>query len=144
MEKGFVIKKVEDEKERSDVLEIRKKVFIEEQKIPDWIEYDGLDGSCTHVAAYAGTLPVGCARIRNVEGDEKIERLAVLKEFRNYGIGRKILEYAIELSIEKQPNEIFLHAQYQTKDFYEKCGFVSRGQIFKEAGIPHIEMFLKK
>ena len=35
-----------------------------------------------------------------------------------------------------------LHAQLSARGFYERAGFVSRGEIFVEAGIDHIEMML--
>ncbi|MFM7573051.1 MAG: GNAT family N-acetyltransferase, partial [Snowella sp.] len=46
--------------------------------------------------------PIGTLRIREVDQKTvKIERLAVLSPFRNQGIGRQLMEYAITLITEK-------------------------------------------
>ena len=36
--------------------------------------------------------------------------------------------------------EAVLHAQTSAQAFYSRAGFVARGVVFEEAGIPHIEM----
>jgi predicted GNAT family N-acyltransferase len=37
---------------------------------------------------------------------------------------------------------ISIHAQEYLQSFYEKLGFLREDDIFDEAGIPHIKMFL--
>ena len=37
-------------------------------------------------------------------------------------------------------NELYLHSQLRAKKFYEKCGFVSFGEIELEENCPHIWM----
>ena len=36
--------------------------------------------------------------------------------------------------------DVILHAQTYIRDFYEDCGFQPVGEVFDEAGIPHIRM----
>jgi predicted GNAT family N-acyltransferase len=38
---------------------------------------------------------------------------------------------------------IYLHAQIQVVDFYEKLNFIKEGDLFEEAGIKHYLMRLK-
>jgi predicted GNAT family N-acyltransferase len=33
-----------------------------------------------------------------------------------------------------------IHSQEYIKSFYQKLGFVEEGEIFEEAGIPHVKM----
>ena len=49
---------------------------------------------------------------------------------------RKIFEKS------KKYNEICLHSQTYISDFYKKCGFKTRGEIFLEADIEHVEMYM--
>jgi predicted GNAT family N-acyltransferase len=35
---------------------------------------------------------------------------------------------------------VVLHAQLSAAPFYTRAGFVERGPVFEEAGIPHVEM----
>jgi hypothetical protein len=59
---------------------IRRTVFIEEQQVPEALEYDGLDEACQHVLVTdAEKRPVGCGRIK---ADGHIGRMAVLKDCR--------------------------------------------------------------
>merc|ERR1712233_84011 len=56
-----------------------------------------------------------------------IMTLGVLKAYRNYGVGRRMLQHVIDL-VEKRLNfnEIFLHVQISNSiaiKFYEKFGF---------------------
>ena len=72
----------------------------------------------------------------------KLERMAILKEFRT-----KIMETLyftikrILFCIRFFTNN--LDSIYSVKDFYKKCGFIEEGEIFKRVGIDHIRMSLK-
>ena len=57
--------------------QIRREVFIEEQHVPEGLEWDGLDPECRHVLAVASDsgLPVGTGRL---VADGQIGRMSVL------------------------------------------------------------------
>ena len=122
--------------------QIRRTVFREEQNIAEELEFDGLDETSEHLLAYVYQEPIGTLRIREVNSTiVKIERLAVLSQSRNQGIGRKLIEYAIALITEKnQYEQIVIHAQYHLKNFYQSFNFQPVGETFKEAEILHIKM----
>ena len=132
---------VGNQKEFDDVISIRKKVFIEEQNVPIDIEIDGLDDEAEHAIAYLDGEPIGCARIR-FNTYAKLERIAAMKDHRGKGFGRKITEFLIDYCKQKNVDEIRLHAQMYTADFYKKLGFLERGKTFFEADIKHIEMYM--
>ena len=70
-----------------DILtKIRMQVFVEEQKVPKHMELDDEDEYCVHIIAYKDNTPVGTSRL-NKGG--KIERMCVLKNWRNQGIARR-------------------------------------------------------
>jgi len=133
---------VKNQKEFDDVIAIRKKVFIGEQNVPTDIEIDGLDDEAGHVIAYLDNKSIGCARIR-MNNFAKLERIAVMRDHRGKGFGRKITEFLIDYCKQKNVDEIQLHAQIYTADFYKKLGFLERGKTFFEADIEHIEMYMK-
>lgn len=124
--------------------EIRRIVFILEQKVPEKEEFDEFDMECEHFLGYYGIDPAGTARMRITEQGVKLERFAVLPEFRRKKVGSEILKRLIEEARLHKPEKIYLHAQTEVKRFYEKHGFVSEGEEFIEADIPHIKMILKK
>lgn len=120
---------------------IRHSVFQEEQGVSPELEFDGLDETAIHLLAYLDDYPVGTARIRYLnEQLAKIERLAVLSTARGLGIGKKLMQEAIEMAQQNQAKEVVVNAQEYIKGLYQQLGFKQVGEIFEEAGIPHIKM----
>ena len=114
---------------------VRRAVFIEEQRVPEALEWDGQDESCYHVLVTdAGNHPVGTGRMTP---DGHIGRMAVLKDCRGQGIGSAILAALLDIARQQQWPEVYLHAQVAAIPFYEKHGFAVAGEQFMDAGIPH-------
>ena len=123
------------------ITKIRTRVFQEEQGITSELEFDGLDHSATHLLAYVDGKPVGTARIRSLdEHTVKIERLAVLPEARRKGIGQQLTQKSLAFAQEHHYQTAILNSQLYIKSLYEKLGFTQVGEVFDEAGIPHIKM----
>jgi YbgC/YbaW family acyl-CoA thioester hydrolase len=125
-----------------DAQGIRRAVFIDEQKIPAEMEWDGADPGCTHAVAY-NRFGVALATGRlaeHVPGVAKIGRMAVLPAVRGSRIGRAVLEALMEAAREQGFREAVLHAQVSAAPFYARAGFAERGPAFDEAGIRHVEM----
>ena len=119
---------------------IRRRVFIEEQSVPEEIELDADDAHAFHVLAILDGAAVGCGRFV-VHGDEvKIGRMAVLANLRTHGIGRAILESLMRAAKQRGFRRAILHAQISAEGFYLKCGYRPVGEVFEEAGIPHRKM----
>jgi predicted GNAT family N-acyltransferase len=137
----IVVTRVTTPEERRAIELIRRAVFQVEQGIDPKIEFDGLDESADHVLAYLNQTPVGTARIRYLEDTvAKIERLAVLLEARHRGIGKKLMEKALEVAANKGKTEAVIHAQEYVKRLHEQLGFEVVSDRFYEAGIAHIKM----
>ena len=136
------IKQVDTSNEYQEVLNIRKKVFIEEQKISKKIEIDSYEKTSKYIIAFLNNRPVGTARWRKSGLEIKLERFAVLKDYRNKGIGRRLNNFILN-EIPKS-KIIYLNSQESAIGFYENLGFVVSGSPFKEAGILHIKMIYKK
>ena len=119
--------------------EIRRKVFIDEQNVPQEEEWDGLDPESLHFLAMLDGQPVGTARLLP---DAHIGRVAVLANARGTGIGVLLMQAAIEAARHAGHSKVALSAQVQALAFYERLGFVAHGNEFLDAGIPHREMTL--
>ena len=124
------------QKEILDNSYVRGLVFIVEQEI-DWaIEFDGLDPQCVLFTVYDEDKPVGAARLYK----NKIGRVATLKEYRKKGVATSIMKLIEEYALENNISELVLHSQKYIEDFYAHLGYISQGEIFYEADIPHIKM----
>lgn len=135
------IKKVSWQDCGSELMDVRREVFIVEQDVPEHEEIDSRDPMCTHfLARDESGAPVGTARL--VSGGQ-IGRMAVKKSQRGTGLGAKLLAAAVEYALEHQYESIFLHAQTHAIGFYESCGFTADGPEFMDAGIPHRNMSYK-
>lgn len=134
------------QKHFADAFRIRTNVFIGEQNVPPHEEIDDLDCEVPILVAYNDqNQAIGTARI--IEKNEqivKIGRVAVSLEARGKGVGKELMKACIEyISKHLNSTEIKLDAQLTAQKFYETLGFVSYGDIFKDAGIDHIAMVKK-
>ena len=137
----LMIKIVETIDELRDAKWVRIKVFQQEQGIRTSIDFDGCDGESAHIIAYLNAMPVGTTRLRKLYKDAaKIERMAVLKEFRQRGIGAQIIKYALDFLKDQRIKIVQLSSQEPVKDFYKQFGFSEFGDVFDDAGIRHIMM----
>lgn len=126
---------------REPLRRLREIVFIDEQQVPREIEWDGADPDCTHFLALTEAgQPVGCARLMP---SGQIGRMAVLADHRGTGLGRRLLDEAIEEAKRQGLRKVHLHAQTHAAGFYRKAGFLPVGDEFMEAGIPHQAMELE-
>lgn len=116
---------------------IRRRVFVDEQGIPETVELDGLDATAHHYVAIVDKKPVGTAR-RLADG--RVGRMAVLSAYRNAGVGSALVQYVVEDARKSGLPKLYLHAQESAIAFYARHGFASHGDFFDEAGIMHQAM----
>jgi predicted GNAT family N-acyltransferase len=141
-----------DQRDMKGCYSVRRKVFIEEQKVPADIEVDGNDETATHILVTAGddNMPVGAARIVYVDDGKvgKIGRVCVLSEHRGKGIGRQIVLFAVN-QIRKEVGvncggKAKLGSQVHALEFYKSMGFelTGREEYMDGGGIPHRDMIM--
>lgn len=127
-----------------DALNIRKKVFVEEQNVSLEEELDGKDQKALHVVLYVEEKATATARLLLLENKTYvIQRFAVLMKYRRQGLGEKLLSEIIKKVREKNGEYITLNAQDHAIPFYEKSGFEVEGEGFLDANIPHHTMSYK-
>ncbi|WP_371612200.1 GNAT family N-acetyltransferase [Streptomyces clavifer] len=140
-----------EERDLAACFQVRKDVFVGEQRVPEEIEYDIHDADAVHVLAVAadgsalgtGRLLHGAAAAGRTGGDPTVGslgRLAVTRESRGLGVGAALVR-----AIEGEARAlglagVDLHAQTHALGFYERLGYVAYGPEFPDAGMPHRAM----
>ncbi len=122
--------------------EIRRVVFVIEQNCPPELEYEN-EEICQHYLAYFNGTPAATARFRETANGIKLERFAVLEEYRRKGIALALVNRLLN-DVKPFNKKIYLHAQLEAMPLYAKAGFKPTGPQFEEAGIQHFKMVLKK
>jgi predicted GNAT family N-acyltransferase len=129
--------------ELHDALQIRRRVFIEEQNVPEELEIDEHDAepattTARHVLLRLDGAAVATGRlILESDANAHIGRVAVLAEHRGRGHGRTLMYALHELAIGLGVRAITLAAQLHAIGFYERLGYRARGDVFLDAGIEH-------
>ena len=120
---------------------IRFEVFVEEQQVPEALEWDGLDSQCRHVLACTSEgTPIATGRLLP---DGHIGRMAVLRAWRKRGVGRAVLLELLRIARARGDTAAVLHAQTHAVEFYRGAGFEVTSEEFMEAGIPHVQMQMR-
>jgi predicted GNAT family N-acyltransferase len=140
MSAEFLVRIANWQDDRHALQSVRLPVFVEEQKVDAREEFDTIDPVCVHFIALdnSGT-PIGTGRI---DEHGKIGRMAVVRDWRDHGVGKAILTYAIDQARVRGMKRVYLHSQVSALGFYERSGFVGYGDRFFEAGIEHLAMEL--
>ncbi|KAJ2152027.1 hypothetical protein J3F82_002947 [Coemansia sp. RSA 637] len=134
--------------EYKEAIALRIHVFVDIQKFPLDEEIDEYDPLAQHFVIThkeRAHKVVGTLRVYTAGENAKIGRVAVSPEYQGQGLGKRLLEH-LEKHLQqdaafKQCKEAKLGSQYDKRVFYEKCGFVARGDIYDELGCPHIWMY---
>jgi predicted GNAT family N-acyltransferase len=114
------------------------------QNVPVEREYDGLDDDALHYVAFEEGMAVGTARLRMLETEVKIERVAVLEKARRKGIATQLVEQMLaDVRQDGRATKAVLGSQTYIVGLYEKLGFKETGPIYEDAGLPHIDMVLE-
>lgn len=137
--------RVTDLRDLDAAFTIREKVFQQEQGVPATKEHDEHDrrDARHYLARIANGTPAGAARWRETENGVKLERFAVLADFRNQEVGAALLHAVLaDVQAELPDAEVYLNAQLRAVPFYERHGFRKEGEMFEEANIQHYKMVL--
>ncbi|WP_040214873.1 GNAT family N-acetyltransferase [Clostridium polynesiense] len=125
------------------ILKERSGIFVVEQNC-FYLDPDGIDLESYHlykeengeITAYLRIIPKG------LKGDKiSIGRVLVKKEYRGKGLGRELMQEALRFIREElREDSVELHAQNHLREFYGSLGFKIAGEVYIEAGIPHVMM----
>ena len=124
----------------NDLRAIRTPVFIEEQLVAPDFEWDEVDKTAVHLLASLDKQPIACLRIIDYH---KIGRMAVLKDWRNKGVGAALLQEAVKICKAHGSKSVYLSAQTHAIGFYQRCGFKVTSEVYQDLHIPHVDMQLE-
>ncbi|OMJ08282.1 UPF0039 protein YybD [Smittium culicis] len=141
-----ILAKTKEEKDLGQ--SVRTQVLDKEMGFSVASGIDDYDQICSYLLATLTTdevtdLPVGSLRFFKYNPTlAKIGRVAVLKEHRKLGIGKKMILFT-ENVIWTYPEfsevkQIGLNSMYDKREFYLKLGYRVEGEMFLEEGSPHI------
>jgi len=121
---------------------LRRAVFVDEQKVPEALEWDEHDAVVPHavVRNRLGQVIATGRLLPAEDGCAKIGRVAVHRVLRSGGHGASVMQALEAAARARGDTEIALHAQRSAERFYERLGYTVHGEPFEEAGIAHIEM----
>ncbi|MGQ0442659.1 MAG: GNAT family N-acetyltransferase [Methylophilaceae bacterium] len=140
MKQNFYIEEVSWATHEPALRLIREQVFIVEQHVPTWVEWDALDAPSIHLLALdEQQQPIACARILETG---RVGRMGVLKAWRGLGLGQALLTKAIEICKARKLSKVILSSQTHAIPFYEKAGFVVTSEAYIDVNIWHVDMQL--
>jgi YbgC/YbaW family acyl-CoA thioester hydrolase len=127
---------------RDPARRIRTEVFVDEQRVPQEMEWDEADEVSIHAVAFnkLGQAVATGRLLPSENGAAKIGRVATNRVLRGSGVGKQLMDALMEAARRRGDRRIVLHAQRTAEAFYRGLGFVAQGEEFEEAGIPHITM----
>jgi predicted GNAT family N-acyltransferase len=122
---------------------IRTLVFEVEQNVDIGLEIDEYEDVCRHILCLDDGSPCATARWRRYSpGTVKIERVAVLKNWRGRLVGSALMNHVMSDALDNDPacRGFRLDAQQYAVPFYEKLGFHVVSEPFLDANIIHYAM----
>ena len=124
-----------------EVVDLRTRVFVDEQGVPPEIERDDRDATAVHVLSRDPSGRVVATGRLLVDGDRAvIGRMAADASVRGRGHGAAVLAELHRQAVLRGVREVELHAQVTARGFYERAGYVAVGDEYLEAGISHVTM----
>ena len=107
---------------------LRRKVFVDEQGVPENEVTDGLNAAAVHVVVFDCNTPVATAIVITPDGGGyRIGLVAVDKSRRGRHLGKRVMRAAMDYIFMLGGRDIVLTAQHQAVGFYEKLGFKQCG-----------------
>ena len=110
-------------KQLYDVLQIRELVFHLEQRC-FYRDIDDVDLQAKHLLGYQKDELIGYLRVSLKNNEIVMSRILVARALRNKGVGRAMVRKTLERLVED----------------YRQLGFAIEGDVYDDAGIPHIKM----
>ena len=143
----MVVIRVATPEEFAAAIEIRRRVFAEEQRSPELRLIDPDDpqsvialatieepGQRWAVATGRLTLPA------RRTSQATIAWVATLPEQRGLGAGGRVMRYLLDAADDARASEVVLAAQIHAEPFYRRLGFLQAGPLYEVRGIAHRRM----
>jgi predicted GNAT family N-acyltransferase len=123
----------------SQILDIRRRVFVDEQGFSPDAEVDQFDDMAVYALVFdEADRPAGTGRLSiDLDGHFRIGRVCVLGGARGQGLGDLILRMLLFRAQELNADSVHVEAQLPAVDFYRRFGFRPYGDITHDEGVAH-------
>ena len=129
-----------------DIIALRLKAFVVEQNCAyqDADEWDAVSWHLFaldekgHALATCRLIPAG-----QRYAEAAIGRVANAPGVRGRGMGRALMQEALQQLAQRSPGPVRISAQQYLQGFYENLGFAATSAVYLEDGIPHLDMLKK-
>jgi predicted GNAT family N-acyltransferase len=136
----LTVRPARDATEVEAAMDLRVRVFCDEQGVSREEELDGLDDEALQIVALDESGVVATCRLRDLGAEWKLERMAVEARVRGLGVGASLLVGAEAEARTRGAEQMVMHAQIRAEPFYAANGYTGEGEVFMDAGIEHIAM----
>jgi predicted GNAT family N-acyltransferase len=83
---------------------------------------------------------IACAVLVPENKHWKMQRVAVLEELRNQGIGSQLMSFCEREAKKHGVADLYVHARDTAVNFYQRNDYQPQGEYFEEDTIPHLVM----
>ena len=139
--KRYQFHRVEWQLAASQIMDIRLKVFVVEQRLAKEVICDAYEHRAIHLlVTEKNGPPIACGRLTEYG---RLGRIAVLIGHRNCGIGTHILRRLIDIAQAEGMTNVSLNTETDLLEFYNHEHFDIDGPVYMKQGIPYQRMSLK-
>lgn len=136
---------LKSEDDFSDILEIRKKVFVEEMGFTVESISDGRDTESEHVIVFNEEHKVvAVGRLSLIDNQFWINQVAVLKEERGKYYGDFVVRMLVDKVFRNEEQEVWVKADENSINFFSKLGFAVMENVHDKNENKWIIMSLNK
>lgn len=107
----------------NEVLEIRKKVFVEELNLKENNITDIFDDFAFNVVVLEEFVPVGTGRLLYKDGKYLIDNVCVIKEYRGRHYGDLIVRMLVRRAVNMGAEKTYTECEDSCKVLFENIGF---------------------
>jgi predicted GNAT family N-acyltransferase len=140
---GFTVRFAQTPEEFTAVVELRRRVFRDEQAIVEGDVIDGEDRQSLQALVVVPAGAIGTGRLSPptaTRAEAHIAWVAILPDFRGRGVGTALMRALLAAADERGMRLITLSAQIHALDFYRRLEFVPYGDRFLVRGVEHQPM----
>jgi GNAT superfamily N-acetyltransferase len=93
------------------------------------------------IGAFEEEKMLGCCMlVKDNYTNVRLRQMAVLNNLQGKGIGRALMTFAENIARDLGYKTLTMHARKTALGFYEKLGYVKKGEEFVEVTLPHYVM----
>ena len=124
--------------ESDEIMRIREKVFIIEQRFGKETLIDHQDSNSFHLLVSDNKgRAIACGRLTK---NGRIGRIAVNIDHRGSGIGTMMLNKLIKIAEQNEINNLTLNTETELTHFYDQQHFQTEGPVYMKQGVPFQRM----